>query len=118
MVSSQIVFALACFVFIFIGAPLGAIIRKGGFGWPMLIAIVGFMTFIVLFMTGEKLAKEQVVPVYIGLYIPIYVLFPLGFFLTYKAMMDSKGLNLSTYSDFFKRIGNLFKFKKSKTTQK
>jgi lipopolysaccharide export system permease protein len=105
----KIVFALACFTFIFIGAPLGAIIRKGGFGWPMLIAIVGFMTFIVLFMTGEKIAKEQVVPVHIGLYIPIYVLFPLGFFLTYKAMMDSTGLNLSTYSDFFGRIRKLFK---------
>lgn len=105
----KIVFALACFVFIFIGAPLGAIIRKGGFGWPMLIAIVGFMTFIVLFMTGEKLAKEQVLPVYIGLYIPIYVLFPLGIFLTYKAMMDSKGLNLSTYLMLFQRIGKVFK---------
>ena len=113
----KIVFALSCFVFIFIGAPLGAIIRKGGFGWPMLIAIVGFMTFIVLFMTGEKLAKEQVLPVYIGLYIPIYVLFPLGIFLTYKAMIDSKGLNLSTYSDLFRRIGKIFKSKKTKTIE-
>lgn len=113
----KIVFALACFVFVFIGAPLGAIIRKGGFGWPMLIAIVGFMSFIVLFMTGEKIAKGQVVPVYVGLYIPIYVLFPLGIFLTYKAMMDSKGFNLSTYVDFFKRIGKRFKSKTSKITQ-
>jgi lipopolysaccharide export system permease protein len=97
-------FALSCLIFIFIGAPMGAIIRKGGFGWPMLVAIVFFMTFIVLFMTGEKLAKEQVVEPHIGIYLPIYVLLPLGIFLTYKAMNDSKLFNIEAYTGRVKAL--------------
>lgn len=105
----KISFALVCFVFIFIGAPLGAIIRKGGFGWPMLIAIIGFMTFIVLFMTGEKLAKEQVVPIVVGMYLPVFVLLPLGMFLTYKALTDSKLLSMDSYAIFFRKVADVFK---------
>ncbi len=100
----KISFALACCVFIFIGGPMGAIIRKGGFGWPMLIAIFFFMTFIVLFMTGEKLAKEQVVAPYIGIYLPIFVMTPIGIFLTYKAMHDSKLFNVDVYVSAFKQL--------------
>ena len=108
----KISFALACFVFIFIGAPMGAIIRKGGFGWPMLIAIFFFMFFIVLFMTGEKMAKQLVVPPYVGIYLPIYVLLPISIFLTYKAMNDSKAFNMDAYKNFFKKIVGLFSKKK------
>lgn len=111
----KISFALACFIFIFIGAPMGAIIRKGGFGWPMLIAIFFFMTFIVLFMTGEKLAKEQVVAPHIGIYLPIFILFPLGIFLTYKAMTDSKILDMDSYTGFFKRIAKRFNQRQTST---
>lgn len=86
----KIAFAVACLMFIFIAAPMGAIIRKGGFGWSMLISISFFMLFFVLFTTGEKIAKEQVVDPLVGMYLPIYVILPIGFWLTYKAMNDSK----------------------------
>jgi len=107
-------FAFACMTFIFIGAPMGAIIRKGGFGWPLLIAIFFFMTFIVLFLTGEKLAKEGVLEPHVGLYLPIYTLFPLGIYLTYKAMNDSKLFNMESYISRIKAIIKFFKKKKDK----
>lgn len=108
----KISFALSCLVFIFIGAPMGAIIRKGGFGWPMLIAIFFFMFFIVLFMTGEKLAKEQVVAPFVGIYLPIFVLTPLSIFLTYKAMNDSQVFNMDIYKSAFKKLVQFFRKEK------
>lgn len=108
------IFAVACFIFLFIGAPMGAIVRKGGFGWPILIAIVFFMLFMTFVLIGERLAQNFVVPHYIGMWLPCLVLMPIGVFLTNRAMNDSKMLNMETYARFFK---NLIGFFKSKDTE-
>ncbi len=77
-----------CLVLLFVGGPLGAIIRKGGFGYPVLIAIGLFLFFHVLNITGEKLSKEMVVSPHLGMWIPVLVLVPIATFITYKAMNE------------------------------
>jgi len=98
--------ATACMIFLFIGAPMGAIVRKGGFGWPILIAIVFFVFFIMLNIIGEKLAKEMVVTPEFGMWMPCIVLAPVGVFLTSKAMRDSKMLSFDMYIAIFRRLFN------------
>ncbi|MCP3931594.1 MAG: YjgP/YjgQ family permease [Bacteroidetes bacterium] len=86
--------ALVCLIFLFIGAPMGAIVRKGGFGYPILIAIIFFMLFIVLTIFCKKIAESFVVPAVVASWIPCGVLAPIGVILTYRAMKDSKMLNI------------------------
>lgn len=78
--------AAVCFIFMFIGAPMGAIVRKGGFGIPLLIAIVFFILFVILTIFCRKIAETFVVSAYLAAWIPCLILMPLGFGLTYKAM--------------------------------
>ena len=82
--------AVACFIFIFIGGPMGAIVRKGGFGYPLLVAIIFFTIFVVLTIFCRKIAESFVVPAATAAWIPCFVLLPLGLLLTYQAMNDSK----------------------------
>lgn len=98
--------AYACIMFLFIGAPMGAIVRKGGFGWPILIAIIFFVFFIMFNIMGEKSAKIMVITAFQGMWMPCMVLTPVGLFLTWKAMNDSKVLNMDTYTAFVTRIFN------------
>ncbi len=81
--------SIACFILFFIGAPLGAIIRKGGFGMPVVISILFFVFYYVLTITGERLAKELVVSPAMGMWIPAAILLPIGAYLTYKATNDA-----------------------------
>jgi lipopolysaccharide export system permease protein len=90
-------FAVVCFVFLFIGAPMGAIVRKGGFGYPLLVAIFFFMFFIVLTKLFQKLARSNSLDALMAAWLPCFILFPIGLFLTYKAMNDSKVLNLDRF---------------------
>jgi lipopolysaccharide export system permease protein len=83
-------FALVCFVFLFIGAPMGAIIRKGGFGYPILVSITFFVTFIFLTILCRKLAESLVMTPFWAAMMPCIVLLPIGAFLTRKAMNDSQ----------------------------
>jgi len=99
-------FSLACLVLFFIGAPLGSIIRKGGFGMPLVAAIIFFIIFHLLNIFGEKFAKENVTSVVFGMWLAIFVLVPIGIFLTYKAMHDSQLFNKEFYYRAFKRIRN------------
>jgi len=102
--------SFACLVFFFIGAPFGAIVRKGGFGTPVVVSILFFILYYILSISGEKFAREGVLPPYIGMWISSFVLMPLGIFLTYKATTDSVILNTDTYFIFFKKLfGRLFK---------
>ena len=78
--------SIACIILFFIGAPLGAIIRKGGLGMPVVVSVVFFIIFHILSITGEKLAKEGEVPVYQGMWLATIVLFPIGVFLTTNAI--------------------------------
>jgi lipopolysaccharide export system permease protein len=104
--------SMACFVLFFIGAPLGSIIRKGGLGMPLVIAIIFFLLFHLLNMFGEKFVKESIMPPYIGMWLAVLVLTPVGIFLTYKAMHDSQLFNKEYYNRAYKKVKNIFsKFK-------
>jgi lipopolysaccharide export system permease protein len=83
-------FALVCFVFLFIGAPMGAIIRKGGFGYPILVSITFFVTFIFLTILCRKLAASFVMSPFFAAMMPCISLLPIGWFLTGKAMNDAQ----------------------------
>ena len=83
-------FALVCFVFLFIGAPMGAIIRKGGFGYPILVSIIFFVTFIMLTIMCRKLAVAYVLTPFWAAMAPSVVLMPVGAFLTRRAMNDAQ----------------------------
>lgn len=83
-------FALVCFVFLFIGAPMGAIIRKGGFGYPILVSIIFFVTFIMLTIMCRKLAEAYVLTPFWAAMAPSLILFPVGIFLTRRAMNDAQ----------------------------
>ena len=94
--------SIACIIFFFVGAPLGAIIRKGGLGWPIVISVLFFIFYYIISLMGEKLARENLPAIY-GMWVSSYILFPLGIFLTYKATVDSSILQMSTYKHIFKR---------------
>jgi lipopolysaccharide export system permease protein len=99
----RITLSLACLVLFLIGAPLGAIIRKGGVGLPMVVAILFFMLFHILSTMGKKFAEEQQLTPFWGMWLSIFILTPLGIFLTYKAMHDSNLFNLDYYLQYPKR---------------
>jgi lipopolysaccharide export system permease protein len=81
--------SVACLIFFFIGAPLGAIIRKGGIGTPLVISVLLFLVYYIIDNTGYKMAREGHWNVYVGMWISTFILAPLGVFTTYKAMNDS-----------------------------
>ena len=103
---SKFTFALVCCVFLFIGAPMGAIVRKGGFGYPILIAILFFMLFIILNILFQKLAESYVLPAEVAVWCPIMILIPLAFVLTMRAMSDKKIINLDRYFGWIKVLFN------------
>jgi lipopolysaccharide export system permease protein len=96
--------AFACLVLFFIGAPLGAIIKKGGLGMPVVVSVCFFLIFYVLSIVGEKSAKESAMTAFQGAWLASMVLLPIGIFLTYKATRDSVLFDLDSYKTFFKRI--------------
>ena len=96
--------SFACIVFFFIGAPLGAIIRKGGLGTPAVISILFFVIWYVISLSGEKLAEENLVSTFAGMWAASYILLPAGLFLTYKASNDSVMMNIDTYLQFLRKI--------------
>jgi lipopolysaccharide export system permease protein len=89
--------SFACFVLFLIGAPLGSIIRKGGLGTPLVLAIIFFVLFFLLNNFGEKLAKSGQWDVFSGMWMSSIILIPVGLFLTYKAMRDSQLFNQEFY---------------------
>jgi len=103
--------SFACFIFFFIGAPLGAIIRKGGLGMPVVISVVFFIAYYIISLSGEKFVREDILPASQGMWISSMVLLPLGVFLTYKATNDSVLLDIDTYLSFYKKIKLLRKKK-------
>ncbi|MBR5700784.1 MAG: methionyl-tRNA formyltransferase [Bacteroidales bacterium] len=99
--------ALACLILFFIGAPLGALIRKGGLGTSAIVSVLFFVLYWVVDITGTKLAKDGAVTPFFGNFISAFVLFPTGLFLSWKAIHDSSLLG----SDSFKSEWNKFKSK-------
>ncbi len=102
----RITLSLACLVLFLIGAPLGAIIRKGGIGMPMVVAIMFFMVFHILSTIGKKFAEEGQLSPFMGMWLSIFILTPLGIFLTYKAMRDSALFNIDAYLIPLKNLWN------------
>ena len=96
--------SFACIIFFFIGAPLGAIIRKGGLGAPAVISVVLFVVYYIIHNIGYKMARDGVWEPWQGMWLSSAVLLPLGVFLTYKAVNDSVLLNAETYIDTIKRL--------------
>jgi lipopolysaccharide export system permease protein len=80
-------------IFFFIGAPLGAIIRKGGLGTPVVVSVLLFIVYYIIDTMGIKMARENVWEVWQGMWLSSFVLLPIGIFLTYKAATDSVLLN-------------------------
>lgn len=96
--------SFACLIFFFIGAPLGAIIRKGGLGTPIVISVLMFIVYYIIDTSGIKMAQEQVMPVWAGLWLSSAVLLPVGIFLTYKAAKDSVLFNAEAYKKLLDTI--------------
>lgn len=95
--------SVACIIFLFIGAPLGAIIRKGGLGTPLVISVLLFLVYYIIDNTGYKLARDGRWIVWCGMWLSTFILLPLGIFVTYKAMNDSSVFNPDLYREWLRR---------------
>lgn len=97
--------AFACMVLFLIGAPIGSIIRKGGLGMPLVVAVIFFLIFHLLNMFGEKFVRQGITTPFAGVWMASYTLLPVGLFLVYKAMNDSALMN----NEFYFRISKQLK---------
>ncbi len=100
----KIALALACFTLFLVGAPLGAIIRKGGLGMPMVVAILFFVVFHILSTSGKKAAEEFVLSPITGVWLATFILLPIGVLLTFAATTDSAWLSSESYKRVFRKI--------------
>jgi lipopolysaccharide export system permease protein len=91
-------------VLFIIGAPIGSIIRKGGLGMPLVVAVIFFLIFHLLNMFGEKFVRQDIMTPFAGIWLASYTLLPIGFFLVYKAMNDSALFNYEFYFGRIKRL--------------
>ena len=96
--------ALACLIFFFIGAPLGAIIRKGGLGFPVVISVLVFIIFYILDNTGYRMSRQGSWAIWFGKGLAPAVLAPIAVFVTYKATNDSTVFNMELYKNFFMKL--------------
>ena len=104
--------SLACLIFFFIGAPLGAIIRKGGLGMPIVVSVMLFIVYYVIDNTGYKLARDGRWEVWQGIWLSSAVLMPLGIFLTKKAVNDSAVFNPDAWLNLLRRFTGLHQTRK------
>ncbi len=100
----KLTLSFACLVLFLIGAPLGAIIRKGGLGMPIVLSVIFFIIFHILSITGEKMAKEGAVSVVMGMWMASLILLPVGIFITYKATTGVSFFRLDNLLDKLKKI--------------
>lgn len=96
--------ALSCLLFFFIGAPLGAIIRKGGLGMPAVISVLLFLLYWTIDTFGTKMAKQGVWEIWQGAWLSTSILAALGIFFTYKAVNDSTMMNADAWKNFFQKL--------------
>ena len=100
----KITMSLACLMFFFIGAPLGAIIRKGGLGFPVVVAVIIFIVYYIINTFGTKVGREGSMPVMLGMWLSTLVLAPLGVFFTVKSNNDSTVFNMDAYVNLWKKV--------------
>ena len=96
--------SVACFIFFLIGAPLGALIRKGGLGTPAIISVLFFVAYWVIDISGTKLARDGAVDAFTGVFISSYILLPTGMFLTWKAIHDSAIFNMDAIKSIWRKV--------------
>lgn len=96
--------SFACLIFFFIGAPLGAIIRKGGLGAPVVISVIMFIIYYIIDNTGYKMAREGIMTAFEGMWLSSSVLLPVGIFLTYKAAVDATLFNTEEYLKAYQKF--------------
>ena len=96
--------ALACLIFFFVGAPLGAIIRKGGLGFPVVVAVIIFILYYIIDTGAMKVSREGGMPVWIGMWLSTLVMAPLGVFFTVKSNNDSAVFNIDAYINLWKKF--------------
>ena len=108
--------SFACLIFFFIGAPLGAIIRKGGLGTPIVISVIMFIIYYIIDNTGYKMAREGIWTTAEGMWLSSGILLPIGIFLTYKAVVDATLLDTDKYIKLWNTIKIRFIFLKEKLT--
>lgn len=96
--------SVACLIFFFIGAPLGAIIRKGGIGTPLVISVLLFLVYYIIDNTGYKMARDGRWEVWIGMWLSTAILAPLGIYVTWKAMNDSAVFDKDLYLSLVRKI--------------
>ena len=97
--------SISCLLFFFVGAPLGAIIRKGGLGTPVIISIFFYLIYYIIDMIGRKLSGKGTLEPWIGTLISTVILLPISILLTRKSTQDSSLFNFDSYKEFFRRIG-------------
>ncbi len=114
----KLTMSIACLVLFLIGAPLGSIIRKGGLGTPLVFAVAFFVVFFLLNNFGLKLVKTEVWDPIPGMWLATFILSPIGFFLTYKAMRDSQLFNQEYYYRAVRQLATYFEklFVRKKTS--
>jgi len=106
--------SIACLLLFFIGAPLGAIIRKGGLGMPLVVSVIVFILYYIISITGEKFVKEGAIVPEIGMWISSAILLPFGIWLTIKTTADSPLMESDRWVKFTERIGRFFRSKRRK----
>jgi lipopolysaccharide export system permease protein len=107
----KFVLSVSCLVLFFIGAPLGAIIRKGGFGMPVVISVLLFIIYFIITMFSEKMVRGGILPPEIGMWLSTFILLPVGYILTIKAANDSMNVRPETYDLIVQKLRVLFKRK-------
>ena len=103
VLNQKFTLSIACLLFFFIGAPLGAIIRKGGLGMPVVVSVSFFVIYYVITIIGERVAVNGDMSVFLGAWISSIVLFPVGIFLTFKATTDAALLDAESWKKFFSK---------------
>lgn len=104
---NKFMLALSCLIFFFIGAPLGAIIRKGGLGFPVVISVLVFITYFILDNMGFRMARSGMWAIWFGKGLATAVMAPLAIFVTWKATNDSAVFNMDAYKEFFMKLFGL-----------
>ncbi len=99
--------SVACVIFFFIGAPLGAIIRKGGLGTPLVISVLLFVVYYIIDNTGYKMARDGKIEVWFGMWLSTFILAPLGIYVTWRAMNDAAVVDVDRYKAFFRRLAGV-----------
>lgn len=106
--------AFSCLVLLLVGAPFGALIRKGGIGFPVLFAVLFYITYYIIHKFGEEIAKEGTISPFIGMWVASFLMLPIGIIFTWKAMHDSPIMIRDTYKTLFRRITLLGKSNSAK----